>query len=305
MEKIPILVTGSHRSGTTWVGKMLCKSRELSFVWEPFNVGRVGPRWTPKKLPLWFYHIPPENDNNFVEDFQNIIQLRYPIFYNILRIQNLRQCGRMGRDWLLSIHGRISGKRTLIKDPIAIFSAEWLANQFNMKVIVMIRHPLSFASSLKRLDWQFDFSNWLNQDLLMQEYLSPYREQIADFSRNKRNIIDQAILLWNGIYYVVHRYQKDHPEWLFIKQEDLAENPVDGFQSLYKECDLTWNDYVKSIIIKYSNQANIGRVPDGVSHIIRRNSRATITAWKHRLSKEEVDRIYKGTREIAHLFYSE
>ena len=37
----PILVTGAHRSGTTWVGRMLCASGEAHYVSEPFNVGKI------------------------------------------------------------------------------------------------------------------------------------------------------------------------------------------------------------------------------------------------------------------------
>jgi len=35
--KNPILVTGSHRSGTTWVGKILALSPEVGYIQEPFH----------------------------------------------------------------------------------------------------------------------------------------------------------------------------------------------------------------------------------------------------------------------------
>ena len=43
----PILVTGSHRSGTTWTDKMLALSSQVVYFQEPFNadyfvVGRCG-----------------------------------------------------------------------------------------------------------------------------------------------------------------------------------------------------------------------------------------------------------------------
>ena len=34
----PILVTGSHRSGTTWVGKMLAADSDTAYISEPLNV---------------------------------------------------------------------------------------------------------------------------------------------------------------------------------------------------------------------------------------------------------------------------
>ena len=34
----PILVTGAHRSGTTWVGKMLAADADTGYISEPLNV---------------------------------------------------------------------------------------------------------------------------------------------------------------------------------------------------------------------------------------------------------------------------
>lgn len=301
----PILVTGAHRSGTTWVGKMLNAGQEVTYIYEPFNVGMIGPRWITKKFPFWFYYIPLDQNNEFIKEFQNVVKLQYPLLNNISRIHNLRHFGRMGKDCLLSIIGRIARKRALIKDPIAIFSAEWLAKKFNMQVIVMIRRPEAFASSLKRLNWQFDFSNWLKQDLLIQNYLYPFKNQIIDFSNNKKDIIDQSILLWNCIYYVVNQYRKVHPDWCFIRQEDLALHPITGFKELYKKCDLNWSNSAESIISSYSNSKNIKKVPSDEAGIIRRDSKATISAWKYRLNKNEIYKIQDKTREICTLFYDE
>src|SRR5689334_9553048 len=51
-----ILVTGSHRSGTTWVGKMLAEARGLCYLHEPFK-----PRWDPPYVwthfDTWFLHV--------------------------------------------------------------------------------------------------------------------------------------------------------------------------------------------------------------------------------------------------------
>jgi len=34
----PILVTGSHRSGTTWAGKMISACPNVGYIHEPFNI---------------------------------------------------------------------------------------------------------------------------------------------------------------------------------------------------------------------------------------------------------------------------
>ena len=57
----PILVTGGHRTGTTWVGKMLAASGEAAYISEPLNVlHRPGVMSTPVRH--WYTYICPENE---------------------------------------------------------------------------------------------------------------------------------------------------------------------------------------------------------------------------------------------------
>src|SRR5699024_152780 len=41
--------------------------------------------------------------------------------------------------------------KILLKDPEAAFASQFLHQQYNMDVVILVRHPLSFAGSLKRL----------------------------------------------------------------------------------------------------------------------------------------------------------
>lgn len=72
-----------------------------------------------------------------------------------------------------------------------------------MNVLVQVRHPAAFCSSLKVKDWEFDFNNFLRQPLLIENYLYPFRDEIQEFAERKRNIIEQGILLWNCIHHTI------------------------------------------------------------------------------------------------------
>ncbi len=45
---------------------------------------------------------------------------------------------------------RMYNIRPLIKDPIGLFSYKWLVSKFDMDVLVLIKHPAAFVSSLKK-----------------------------------------------------------------------------------------------------------------------------------------------------------
>lgn len=82
-----------------------------------------------------------------------------------------------------------------MKDPIAIFSVEWLVELFEFRTIVTIRHPAAFAGSLKVKNWTFPFSHFLNQPPLMDGPLSKFSEEISEFSKRERGI-DIALELY-------------------------------------------------------------------------------------------------------------
>ena len=56
--KRPILVTGAHRSGSTWTGKMLALAENAYYLHEPFNVG-LRP---DSPFEDWFTYLDPDQD---------------------------------------------------------------------------------------------------------------------------------------------------------------------------------------------------------------------------------------------------
>ncbi|MBW3595373.1 MAG: hypothetical protein KY391_07315, partial [Actinobacteria bacterium] len=84
--KRPIVVTGSHRSGTTWVGRMLCLSGEAGYIHEPLNPVR-RPSWLLRPVPYWYVYITGENAELYAHDIERAMQFRYPIARNLARLR--------------------------------------------------------------------------------------------------------------------------------------------------------------------------------------------------------------------------
>ena len=91
-------------------------------------------------------------------------------------------------------------RRPLMKDPCALFSAEWLARRFDMQVVIMIRHPAAFVSEMQALQVPFPFSHLLKQPLLMEAHLLPFEGAIQDYASHTHSIMDQALLAWKLFY---------------------------------------------------------------------------------------------------------
>jgi hypothetical protein len=296
------LVTGSNRSGTTWVGQMLCHSRQLSYVHEPFNPG-IWPRWTAVPIPYRNLYICADNEAAYLHSMGDVFAGRRPVVAQAREVRSIRDAGRLARAAVGRQLLRAQRRQTLVKDPIAIFSAPWLAERFDLSVVVMIRNPAAFASSIQRLGWGFNFRNWLDQDLLMRDLLGPYEREIIAMVDHEHDLIDQSILLWRAHYGVIDRFRSEHPDWHFVRWEDLAETPDRGFRELYGALGLGFDDRARRRIASDNAPGNPNEVASGDKGAVRRDSRAAARAWRHRLDERDFRRVQDGVADTATKFY--
>jgi hypothetical protein len=285
---------------------MLCLSGEAGYIHEPFNPARK-PGWLAVPVPFWFLHISRENEKDFRPAVERLLRFDYPAGRNLRYVKGPRQLSFLARDAPRSLLYRIRKPRPLIKDPIALFSAEWLARTFGMQVVVMIRHPAAFAGSIKRLDWRFGFRGWAAQELLLRTYMEPFRDVISAYRgrESEIDIVDQAILMWNVMHHAIDQMRSRNPSWSFIRHEDLANAPEKGFHTLYDVIGLTWDERVDAAISRFSGERNPKEVGRRRRQAIRRNSAATTSTWRARLSPDEAKRVVEGTNDVARKFYSE
>lgn len=302
--KKPILVTGAHRTGTTWVGKMLTASDETAYISEPLNVlHRPGVMRAP--VSFWYPYIHDHNHEEFETAFRETLQLRYHPWLEIKSLRSTHDLLRMLRDWRIFYTGRKHHQRPLIKDPFAVFSIPWFNQTLGCQVVVTVRHPAAFASSLKRLNWPFDFNHLLSQPELMHAWLEPYRSQLEILVKQPENIIDQASLLWCMIYQVVQVYQKQIPGLCVVRHEDLSTDPIGEFMKLYDQLGLHFTQESRETILSATSSENPKELSSKKAHAVQLDSKANIDNWKHRLEKGEIERIRKLTFTIARVYYPE
>ena len=294
--KNPLLITGIHRSGSTWIGKTFALAPELCYIHEPFNI---------KKHPeapfdVWFLYLNesfPQKHSLDVKAYLNGFRT-FSVAQAISGVLKAKYPGQ-ARDVIVEQINR-QLKRPLFKDPIAVLSAEWMHKELNSEVVLSVRHPAAFVASIKVKDWQFDFRNFLRQEELMDTKFSLFRSEIMDLAASKRDIIDQGILLWNCIHAVINDYRiayAHNNDWSFVRHEDLSLKPLETFRDLFKKHGLTFNEQVSRAILA-STQSDEKKY-------LTRNAKKNITTWKDRLTQAEIERIKKGTENIWPLFYEE
>jgi len=298
----PILVTGAHRSGTTWIGKMLAADPLTAYISEPLNVWhRPGVFRAPVKH--WYQYICDENESEYLPAFNELLEFEYHLWKEIRSLRSLKDFLRMGRDFRTFYYGLEEGRRVLLKDPFAVFSAAWFARKLNFKVVVSVRHPLAIASSLKRLNWSFDFQNLLEQPLLLRDHLEPYRSQMKSVKSD--DVIGQAALLWKMIYQTVHSILRLNPDFIVVRHEELSRDPANGFRNLFISLGLDYSHHVEKIILDSSSAENPLELSRKKVHDVKLDSRASMDNWKNRLTHDEIKRVRDVTEETSQLFYTD
>jgi hypothetical protein len=283
---------------------MLALSTGVGYLHEPF-FPRRWPGWLREPFPHVYQYISAENEEPYAGLIEDVLAFRYPLA-GLFKVRTARQAFQVAEEVPFSLWYRWRAARPLLKDPFALMAAEWLAERYGVEMVVMIRHPAAFVGSLIRLDWpRFDFRNWTEQPLFMRDLAGAFEAEIRNFAAREGDPIDEAILLWNVIHHVIGGYRDRHPDWSFVRHEDLTEEPVKGLRELYERLGLRWDSVAEAAIVRSTSDQDRGEVPAYLHRTVRRESQAVRWTWLHRLTVEEQERIRGGTEEVASSFYGE
>lgn len=296
-----ILVTGTQRSGTTWVGRVLSSDGNIGYIHEPFNRINKKIHNSPIIYPYQYIdkRIDVESEHAYSKYLEYFIRQDISFYRNsILGLKHIDS--RFVNPMKHYFDNKKSQKLKIIKDPFALLSCEWLQLQQDFQIVIVIRHPAAFALSMKEKGWivtpstfktqENDLAHFYNSDQsIIQSYL--------DLDNKKKNYIDSAIYGWNLLYSAIIYYKQNYPDWIMVRHEDLSNSPINEFRKLFGQLSLDF-DKVALKQIKDSSQGS------GVKGAYR-DSKLNAQKWKQILSKEEILRIKSDTELYWKHFYSE
>lgn len=301
-DRAPILVTGTHRSGTTWMGRMLDLSPTTHYVHEPF--APMNHRsWLSERPVERYLHQSPHRPSPFDRDLERIVALRPPALALLRRSRGPRDVLRAIEQVVTARRARMRDGRAIIKDPFALLLAEWIHARTDAEVVVCVRHPAAFVSSVKRLEWRLDERWLLVQDELMSEELRAWAPALR--RAGELDTVDHACLVWRVLNSVVIRLEQDHPEWTVTRYEDLALRPVVGFRHVFEHHGLAWSTAIADEIGRLNSAANPTEVPVRERASVVRDSRGAVWTWRDRLTEGEIDRVHRTTSDVASHWYGD
>jgi hypothetical protein len=308
----PVLVTGLPRSGTSWVGKMLERSGELVYVNEPFN-----PKHPPGRSPgvlnatidHRYQYVCAENEGPWLPAFRDTAALRYHPLAELRANHAPYDVARLAKYWTAFAAGRRKGRRALLDDPYAVFTAPWLAKNLDTDVIVLLRDPASLVGSWRRLGWTFKPEEVLGQPLLMRDMLAPWEDRLRALVGRDDDLATLATM-WAATYDAVDRYRQADPRIRVVRYEDLAGEPQRTFGSLYESVGLRWDDAARAMVAAATTASTSEHsgfawsLRGGLSRTAFKpmDSKAQLAAAGCRLSAADVDRVREITAGTAAKF---
>lgn len=305
MESNPLVIAGSGRSGTTWVLDVLAEANNLRPVFEPLNpfgvseardfgncyvrekayepelkcfmekvfIGKLNYLWpktriVPAEMPSSISQITSWDYNYTLLSQYTKILIRY------------------------SNYARKKSFRPITKFIRANLMLDWLAANFNPRIIFLVRHPGAIAASKTKAGAIWDFNGPNEQKILFQykqdeqlrkDYLDKYYEIFSE----KLSPVAGHTLLW-CIENILPVYNQQKKKRYVFFYEDIVKNPEKEFGRMVKVLSLERKPD-SAIIIQPSQQA---------SREMRNRSfeEKQLTRWMKSFNQEqlgEMDRILK------------
>ncbi len=301
-----IFVTGVPRSGTTFIGMILSLPKEVDYIHEPFN-----PMCGIPGVDKWYRYL--RSDLN-TEEMQNYHQLAKSIFsYDFVLKNNVPQTdsrwrqifkhavGSRGPFYLRLAKLNLFHQAVIIKDPIGNLLTEYLYDNFSVKPVIIIKHPVSFIASLKRVNFWPNPAKLNDQKQLIEDY---FAEEPDFLHQNWSNQVMAAAAFWRIIYKVLLTQAQQHPDWQVITHEKLSQEPVSTFKNLYQTLQLPWSKVIARKIIKQTQGHRSADAKKGIVQDFQRNSAEIFKMRRDSVSLEERKAIFQVVHDVALKVYS-
>ncbi|MDB4297506.1 sulfotransferase domain-containing protein [Flavobacteriaceae bacterium] len=268
--KTVVWLFGSGRSGTTWIADLINYKGEKRELFEPFH-------------PIFnkdFNHL--ELHQYYDNDSKDYLKKKYrEIFSGKFYFPNADYFNNK------SIY-----KGLLVKDIFSnMFAKEIIEDNQNVRPLFLIRFPFDVALSKtdnKSSYWQGNPIEFLKQDSLVKDYLSPFTALIEQIQK-ENDPICKHILTWAIINYVpLKKLNKDDAYIVFY--EEVFLNPKEETSNIL--------NYIYKTATNYNIPDSVINKKSRVSPNKTFQERKLSMKWKERITDEQ----YKTSMYILEQF---
>ena len=291
----PLVIAGMPRSGTTWTKQVLECGPSFYSLMEPDSEGHRGSAiWAKRHAGRFPALAPGDRDEAYHRLWSWILDgapetSRLRLAARILRVvprptinhylegrtaPAMSLAGALGRRPPVRRNPILDDHRLLVKTVHAPLSIGWLASEFEIDVLVILRHPGSILASWIALDY-------VDQYVPFQTVPSVRRLADAwDVPPPGHDPLEQMIWRIGVMLTALEQAAGRHPEWVVRTHEQLCRDPNDEFRRLYADLDLQWTEAAAACLVENDRPGRGFRT--------RRLAAELPDNWKQRLTPHQV-----------------
>jgi hypothetical protein len=264
----PVVLLSIPRSGSSWLGSILSECCDVEYAREP-----VTSVYMEKCAPcVSFFDFSACKDPG----------LYYSQWKEVLREKTNSE--------------EQPGKKVLIKE-VNPFVIQWLAKEFDVRILYLVRHPAAVANSFYAKGWK--------PDHFVDRFSS---ERIKELQGSYQfNLKGDFWETFGALQAVQHHLFMDalqkQNDFLVVRYEDLCAAPDSEFERVVRFCGFKWDDAVVGAIRSSSRVSMETYVPG--EYTLTRSSSQMVEKWKEYLSEESLTKLRKWYLANRPPFYSE
>jgi hypothetical protein len=124
---------------------MIAASPAIGYIWEPFNPAHSRAVFDAA-TDRYYTWVSDRNGHLYEAALSNTLGFKYDMRAGTMSFASAKELAKMLIDCARSQWYRAKKRRPLLKDPMALFAAEWIAARFDAQVVVLVRQPRCFCS---------------------------------------------------------------------------------------------------------------------------------------------------------------
>ena len=302
-----VFVTGVIRSGTTFLGTVLSFPLTVDYIHEPFHGGYT----LPERRVLLPRYVRPGSSSEDIQQLRRDVEHLYR--YDIAMRTGIHD----GDAWYRKMAKSVVGSRgpfylrlaklnpfhqaAVIKDPIGRMIAGFLYREFDTTPVIIVRHPVSLAASLRRLGWWPEVREFAVQPTLVDDY---FADEPDFLTRDWPNRMLESMAHWRATYKVLLQQAERYADWQVITHEELCERPVEVVRRLYRQLGLPWSSAYAQKLRSLTDSSNPVEARSGRVQDFQRDSSSIFEKRRDAIPKNQRREIYDIVKDVALQIYS-
>jgi hypothetical protein len=277
-----VLVVGSGRSGTSWLGQMVQAAGPYISVFEPLHPSHV-----PEAVPLWGRYLRPDGSYPPCERFFD----RLVSGGGLTRWSDQENPGAGSRFHPAPWMRRVLRPPRVIKMIRANLMLGWLRRRYPIPAVYVVRHPAAAIASWLKLGWGGRLDRLSAQADLIADHLAGrhVRWKVAD-------PVEALATRW-AIENLVPISQMRGEGWTVATYEELLADPCGEVTRVLGELGLPFTPQVAAAIDRPSISTH--------DHSTSGPAARRLSRWQTELSRGQIDTILRVVHAFEFGLYGE